>query len=103
MSSNTCTDLPCYKINEVAACRDTTSIAYTTSAGVCRALPTLDLRYDNVCGTNGLLDYAYIRLPIDKTGSPIYSTTGMTITEVNAESNAAKRNNLLNQLFSFNI
>lgn len=42
----------------------------------------MDLRYDNVCSPNGIIDYAFVRLPIIKTGSPIYSTTGMTLTEI---------------------
>lgn len=53
------------------------------------------MRYDNVCSAGGIIDYSYVRLPIIKTGSPIYSTTGMTLTEINSETVPATRNNLL--------
>ncbi|CAK65607.1 unnamed protein product (macronuclear) [Paramecium tetraurelia] len=99
--SLSCLSLPCYKINEVGACRDATAVAY--DAALCSGLSQLDLRYDNVCGPLGQLDYAYVRLPIQKTGSATYSTTGMTVSQILAETVAATRNNLLTQLFSLNL
>ncbi|CAD8120939.1 unnamed protein product [Paramecium sonneborni] len=96
-----CQSLPCYKINEIGACRESPAVLYDATS--CFGLSSLDLRYDNVCGPGGQLDYAYVRLPIQKSGSAIYSTTGMTVTQIQAETVAATRNNLLTQLFSLNI
>ncbi|CAD8112743.1 unnamed protein product [Paramecium primaurelia] len=99
--SLSCQSLPCYKINEIGACRESPAVAY--DAVLCSGLSSLDLRYDNVCGPAGILDYAYVRLPLQKTGSAIYSTTGMTVSQIQAETVAATRNNLLTQLFSLNL
>lgn len=49
--SLSCLSLPCYKINEIGACRESPAVAY--DATLCSGLSSLDLRYDNVCGPAG--------------------------------------------------
>ncbi|CAD8073782.1 unnamed protein product [Paramecium primaurelia] len=60
---STCQTLPCYMIDEVAACRAGSGLITGGASTLCDSLETFSLQYDNVCceKTEGKLNYAFVR------------------------------------------
>ncbi|CAD8163849.1 unnamed protein product [Paramecium octaurelia] len=59
----TCQTLPCYMIDEVAACRTGSGLPTGGASTLCDSLETFSLQYDNVCcdKSEGKLNYAFVR------------------------------------------
>ncbi|CAK82381.1 unnamed protein product (macronuclear) [Paramecium tetraurelia] len=60
---SSCQTLPCYMIDEVAACRTGSGLATGGASTLCDSLETFSLQYDNVCcdKSEGKLNYAFVR------------------------------------------
>ncbi|CAD8182653.1 unnamed protein product [Paramecium octaurelia] len=80
-----CVTLPCYLIDEAAACRTGGSLITGGANTDCDSLGTISLEYDNVCCDKGLgkLSHAFVRFPMNFDGfvdstndnSPTYMST----------------------------
>ncbi|CAD8195035.1 unnamed protein product [Paramecium pentaurelia] len=83
-----CVNLPCYMVNEVAACRSGPSgsgIPTGALSSKCDSLEQFSLQYDNVCVDkgDGKLNFAFVRFSKTTDGSAL-QTTGTTPTGVGA-------------------
>ncbi|CAD8156251.1 unnamed protein product [Paramecium pentaurelia] len=58
-----CQTLPCYMIDEIAACRTGSGLPTGGASTLCDSLETFSLQYDNVCcdKSEGQLNYAFVR------------------------------------------
>ncbi|CAK92323.1 unnamed protein product (macronuclear) [Paramecium tetraurelia] len=65
-----CVTLPCYLIDEVAACRAGGSLITGGAFTECDSLDTISLEYDNVCCDKGLgkLSHGLVRFPMNFDG-----------------------------------
>lgn len=88
VDTGVCVALPCYMVNEVAACRSGPSgsgIPTGALSSKCDSLEQFSLQYDNVCVDkgDGKLNFAFVRFSKTTDGSAL-STTGSTSTLVGA-------------------
>ncbi|CAD8118406.1 unnamed protein product [Paramecium sonneborni] len=88
LSGASCVDLPCYMVNEVAACRSGpvgSGIPTGALSTKCDSLEQFSLQYDNVCVDkgDGKLNFAFVRFTKTTDGSAI-QTTGSTTTAIAA-------------------
>ncbi|CAD8201288.1 unnamed protein product [Paramecium pentaurelia] len=69
-ATTTCLTLPCYLIDEVAACRTGGSLQTGGANTDCDSLETFSLQYDNVCCDKNLgkLNYAFVRFTMNFDG-----------------------------------
>ncbi|CAD8209158.1 unnamed protein product [Paramecium octaurelia] len=71
LATPACVTLPCYLIDEVAACRTGGSLQTGGANTECDSLETFSLQYDNVCCDKNLgkLNYAFVRFTMNFDGS----------------------------------
>ncbi|CAD8119884.1 unnamed protein product [Paramecium sonneborni] len=80
-----CDTLPCYLIDEVAACRTGGSLQPGGAIIDCDSLETFSLQYDNVCCDKNLgkLNYAFVRFTMNFDGFVHQTSDAISITSLN--------------------